>query len=87
MATNVMVSLPDQLLAQVDCVAREEQLSRSELLSKAVHWYVNARRGGWVPGDDPLVRKAVLVQDCLSRIAPGEDQDSSTEVRSWRRIR
>ncbi len=35
MATNVMVSLPDQLLAQVDCVAREEQLTRSELLSKA----------------------------------------------------
>ncbi len=87
MATKVMVSLPDELLARVDCVVREEHLTRSELLCKAVHWYVNARRGGWDPGDDPLVRRAVLVQDRLSRIAPDEDQDSSTEVRSWRRIR
>jgi Arc/MetJ-type ribon-helix-helix transcriptional regulator len=76
MATKVMVSFPDDFLAEVDRVAREEHRSRSELVREALRLYIGLGRGQQVPGASRQVRQAVMVQDRLSRSAPGTDQDS-----------
>ena len=87
MTTKVMVSFPDEFLAEVDRVAREEHRSRSELLREAVRLYIAVRRGQRHPGDEPRVRSAVAAQDALSCVAPGTGEDSAAEVRRWREER
>ena len=87
MATKVMVSFPDEFLAQVDSIAREEHRSRSELLREAMRRYMVTRRVEWRPGDDPVVQRAVAIQDQLSQAAPGTGEDSSADVRRWRETR
>jgi len=86
-AVKVMVSFPREFLEQVDLVAREEHRSRSELLREAMRLYIEMRRGQRRPGDDPLVRSAVTIQDDLARVAPGTDEDSTADVRRWREAR
>jgi metal-responsive CopG/Arc/MetJ family transcriptional regulator len=71
---KVMVSLPEDLLAEVDRVAKEEDRNRSELLREAVRLYLEVRR----------VRKAVAIQDALARQDTLEDWDSTAEIRRWR---
>lgn len=45
MTTKVMVSFPDEFLAEVDRVATEEHRSRSELLREAMRLYIRVRQG------------------------------------------
>jgi len=87
MATKVMVSFPSEFLAKVDRIASEEHRSRSELLREAMRLYIELRRGGRKPGDDPRVRSAVATQDTLARLAPGSGEDSAADVRRWREAR
>jgi predicted nucleotidyltransferase len=76
MATKVMISFPDEFLAEVDRVAREEHRSRSELVREALRLYIGLGRGQQVPGASRQARQAVIVQDSLAKIAPGTGQDS-----------
>jgi metal-responsive CopG/Arc/MetJ family transcriptional regulator len=85
--TKVIVSFPDEFLAEVDRIAREEHRSRSELLREAVRLYIEMRRGERRPGDDSRVRSAVATQDALARLAPGTGEDSAADVRRWRETR
>jgi metal-responsive CopG/Arc/MetJ family transcriptional regulator len=87
MTTKVMVSFPDEFLAEVDRIAREEHRSRSELLREAMRLYIEVRRGERRPGDDSRVRSAVATQDALARLAPGTGEDSAADVRRWRETR
>jgi metal-responsive CopG/Arc/MetJ family transcriptional regulator len=87
MVTKVMVSFPDEFLAQVDRVAQEEQRSRSELVREALRFYIDFRHVQRQPRANPLVRQAVRVQDRLSHVAPGNGEDSTTDVRRWREAR
>ena len=87
MATKVMVSFPDEFLVQVDRVAEEEQRSRSELIREALRFYISLREAHAAPGANPRVRQAVLVQDRLSQLAPGDGTDSTDDIRRWRRAR
>jgi Arc/MetJ-type ribon-helix-helix transcriptional regulator len=84
MITKVMVSFPDDFLAEVDRLAREEQRSRSELVREALRLYIELRRRKRKPGDIPQVQQAVATQDALARLAPGTDEDSTTDIRQWR---
>jgi metal-responsive CopG/Arc/MetJ family transcriptional regulator len=84
MTTKVMVSFPDEFLAEVDRVATEEHRSRSELLREAMRLYIRVRQGVVPPGDHPCVRAAVALQDALARAAPGTKEDSVKEIRRWR---
>ena len=83
MTSKVMVSFPDEFLAEVDRVAREEHRSRSELLREAMRLYIEMRRRAR-PGDDPRVQAAVAVQNELARVALGAGQDSTEDIRRWR---
>jgi metal-responsive CopG/Arc/MetJ family transcriptional regulator len=87
MSTKVMVSFPDEFLAEVDRIAGEEHRSRSELLREAMRLYIALHHGGQRPGDQPGVRRAVTIQDELSRLAPGTGEDSTADVRRWREAR
>jgi len=87
MAAKVMVSFPDEFLAKVDRIAREEHRSRSELLREAMRLYMEMRRGEKRPGDVPRARSAVTVQDALARLVPGTDEDSAADVRHGREAR
>lgn len=87
MAVKVMVSFPEEFLAEVDRIAREGHRSRSELLREAMRLYIETRRGRRRPGDNPRVRAAVAAQDALARLAPGTDEDSAADVRRWREAR
>ena len=84
MAAKVMVSFPEEFLAEVDRIADEEHRSRSELLREAMRLYIEMRRGHRRPGDDPRVQSAAAAQDAL---APGAGEDSTADVRRWREAR
>ena len=84
---KVMVSFPDDFLAEVDRIAAAENRTRSELLREAVRTYIALRDSGRRPGDDPRVRQAVAVQDALARVAPGRGEDSASDIRRWREAR
>jgi metal-responsive CopG/Arc/MetJ family transcriptional regulator len=88
MATKVLVSFPEEFLAEVDRIAREESRTRSELLREAVRLYIENRRGKRRPLDDPRVQRAVVIQDAIARASSGNaGQDSTEEIRRWREIR
>jgi metal-responsive CopG/Arc/MetJ family transcriptional regulator len=84
---KVMVSFPTAFLDEVDAIAEEEHRSRSELLREAMRLYIEIRHYPARPIDDPKVRQAVAAQDSLSRLAPGRDEDSTTDIRRWREMR
>jgi len=84
MSKKVMISLPDELLAQIDSVAGEEHRSRSELIREAARLYIAGRQpGGKRPIDNPRVREALETMD---RIAKKIDTgwDSAQAVRDTR---
>ena len=86
MTAKVLLSMPEELLAQVDKLAREEQRTRSELVREALRQYFQVRRG-LRPGNRAPVRAAVALQDALSQAAPGVGEDSAADVRQWRESR
>lgn len=83
--TRVMISLPEEFLAEIDRVAEEEHRSRSEFLREAARLYIQTRQAQRRPIDDPRVRQAVDVQDELARVdKPIAGWDSTAEVRRSR---
>ena len=87
MASKVMISFPDEFLAEVDRIAQEEHRTRSELVREAIRLYIETRGHRRRPGDMPQVQRAVATQDALARLAPGSGEDSVSEVRHWREAR
>jgi len=57
MATKVMLSFPEELLAEVDRVAQEEHRSRSELVREALRLYISLRHQPGQAGAPPGVRE------------------------------
>ncbi len=84
---KVMVSFPDEFLAQVDRIAAEEHRSRSELLREAMRLYIRVREGAVRPGDDPRVQAAIAIQNALAQAADGTGEDSVDDLRHWREMR
>jgi Arc/MetJ-type ribon-helix-helix transcriptional regulator len=48
----ISVSLPEEMLPEIDSVARKEHRSRSELIREAVRQYLAAESGRMIPLDD-----------------------------------
>lgn len=87
MTSKVMVSFPDDFLAEVDCLAQEEHRSRSELVREAIRHYIEMRRRQRPPGQISQVQQAVTIQNNLARLSPGAGEDSAADVRRWRKVR
>lgn len=87
MTTKVMVSFPNEFLAQVDEVAKAEHRSRSELIREALRQYMAARQPVMRPIDNPQIRATVESMDRLAKEIPGTGEDSAEAVRHWRDAR
>ncbi len=81
---KVMVSFPEEFLAEVDRIAAAENRTRSELLREAVRVYIEMKQAQRRPIDDPKVRRAIEIQDAFSRLSPGTGEDSTEDIRRWR---
>ena len=51
-AKMISVSLPEEMLPQIDSVARQEHRSRSELIREALRRYLAAAGGRMIPVND-----------------------------------
>jgi Arc/MetJ-type ribon-helix-helix transcriptional regulator len=51
-AKMISVSLPEEMLPEIDSVARKEHRSRSELIREALRRYLAAEGGRMIPLDD-----------------------------------
>ena len=87
MTVKVMVSFPDEFLAEVDRIAKAEHRNRSELVREAIRYYIAARYRDSKPGTRPQVQQAVEAQNALARLSPGAGEDSTAEIRRWRESR
>jgi CopG family transcriptional regulator/antitoxin EndoAI len=87
MTVKVMVSFPDEFLAEVDRIAKEEHRSRSELVREAIRYYIATHYRDSKPGTLPQVQQAVAAQDALARLSPGTGEDSTADIRHWREAR
>ena len=81
--TKVMVSMSDDFLNEIDEVAKEENRSRSELLREAVRLYLKVKLHT-TRGQNPVVQKAIAIQDMLAQQDTSVDWDSTAEIRKWR---
>ena len=84
---KVMVSLPEELLAEIDRAAQEEHRTRSEFLREAARLYLDVRKARRTPGQDPRVQHAVALQEALAQQDTLLDWDATTEIRRWREKR
>lgn len=85
--TKVMVSIPEELLTEIDRMAQEEHRNRSEFFREAVRLYLQVRKVRATPGQDPRVQQAVAIQDALARQDTLKDWDGTAEIRRWREKR
>ena len=81
---KVMISIQEELLAEIDKAAAKENRSRSEFLREAARLYLEVRKAKITPGQDPQVQKAVTIQDALARQDALPKWDSTAEIRRWR---
>jgi len=82
--TKVMVSISDDFLNEIDEVAKEENRSRSELLREAVRLYLKVKKSHTTRGQNPVVQKAIAIQDMIAQQDTAVDWDSTAEIRKWR---
>lgn len=83
---KVTVSLPEELIAQIDQVARAEQRTRAELLHEAIEHYLR-EKGGLHRWEDPVVLNAVATQRRIAQLGEGEQSDVVAEIRQMRESR
>jgi len=85
--TKIMVSIPEELLTEIDRTAQEEHRSRSEFFREAVRLYLQVRKARSIPGQDPRVQQAVAIQDALAHQDTLKDWNGIVEIRRWREKR
>jgi predicted transcriptional regulator len=84
---RVLISLPDDFLADVDALARREKRSRSEMIREALRFYMAAH-----PAPAPNVKPAGDAATALGEIqrmrrdlpADGDMGDPDTWLATWR---
>lgn len=84
---KVMISIPEEFLAEIDRVAAAENRSRSELVREALRQYVELRVRPRRPIDDPRVQEAVASMNALARKAKPGGEDSTDIIRRFRDAR
>lgn len=60
---KIMVSIPEEMLSELDQTAKEDHRSRSEFIREAVRLFLQVRKSRSVPNQDSRIRKAIAVQD------------------------
>ena len=81
---KVMISMPEELLNEIDKAAEEENRSRSEFLREAARFYLRYRKASTLPDQNPCIQRATAIQDKLAGQDTAKEWDSTSEVRKWR---
>ncbi len=81
---KVMVSIPEEVLKELDVVAREEGITRSALLTASLRYYLRFTRRPRRLIDRPEVQEALARMERLSRADRTKDWDSTAAVRALR---
>jgi len=81
---KIMVSIPEEMVADLDQAAKEEHRSRSEFIREAVRMYIQLQKSHHVPSEIPKVREAIAAQDSLAAADTARDWDGTYEIRKWR---
>jgi metal-responsive CopG/Arc/MetJ family transcriptional regulator len=84
---RIMVSIPEEMAADLKQVAKQEHRSRSEFVCEALRLYIQVKKAHSVPGQVPQVRKAIAVQDALAAADTARDWNGTYEIRKWRQKR
>ncbi|OGP91181.1 MAG: hypothetical protein A2156_02650 [Deltaproteobacteria bacterium RBG_16_48_10] len=79
-----MVSIPEEMLSELDQTAKADHRSRSEFIREAVRLFLQVRKSRSTPNQDLRIRKAIAVQDALAARDTAEDWDGTYEIRKWR---
>ncbi len=80
---RINTMFPDDIVQTLDVIAKEERTTRSKLLRKAIHSYIeNYQRIVEQKKREDRIRKAIALQDTL-RDKSGE-WDGASEIRKWR---
>jgi CopG family transcriptional regulator/antitoxin EndoAI len=81
---KIMVSIPDEMLSELDQTAKADHRSRSEFIREAVRLFLEIRKSRSTPNQDLRVRKAIAVQDALAARDTAKGWDGTYEIRKWR---
>lgn len=81
---KVMISIPEELLVEIDQNVHRENRTRSEFLREAAKLLLKVERSYDTPGEDPRVQRAVRIQEELASYNDSADWDSTAALRKWR---
>ena len=83
-SAKIMISVPEEMLSELDHKAREDHRSRSEFIREAVRHFLELKKAPDVPGRNQRIREAVSVQDALAKEDSSKDWNGTEEIRKWR---
>jgi metal-responsive CopG/Arc/MetJ family transcriptional regulator len=83
-SAKIMISVPEEMLSELDHKAREDHRSRSEFIREAVRHFLELKKTPDVPGRNQRIREAVSVQDALAQEDSSKDWNGTEEIRKWR---
>ena len=83
-SAKIMISVPEEMLSELDHKAREDHRSRSEFIREAVRHFLEFSKAPDVPGRNQRIREAVSVQDALAKEDSSKDWNGAEEIRKWR---
>jgi metal-responsive CopG/Arc/MetJ family transcriptional regulator len=86
-SAKIMISVPEEMLLELDHKAREDHRSRSEFIREAVRHFLELKKAPDVPGRNQRIREAVSVQDALAKEDSSKDWNGAEEIRKWRASR
>jgi CopG family transcriptional regulator/antitoxin EndoAI len=83
---KIMVSIPEEMLSELDQTAKEDHRSRSEFIREAVRLFLQVRKSRSVPNQNSRIRKAIAVQDNLAASDIAKEWNGTYEIRKWRGV-
>ena len=84
---KIMISIPEEMVVDLNQVAKEEHRSRSEFVREAIRLYIQMRNSHSIPGQYPQVQRAIAVQNALAAADTAVEWDGTYEIRKWRERR
>jgi metal-responsive CopG/Arc/MetJ family transcriptional regulator len=81
---KVMISIPEELLKEIDQNVHREHRTRSEFLREAAKLLLMVERSYDTPGEDPRMQRAVRIQEELAGYGDSADWNSTAALRTWR---
>ncbi|MCL5264834.1 MAG: ribbon-helix-helix protein, CopG family [Chloroflexi bacterium] len=80
---KVMITVPEDFLAEVDEVAEREHRNRSELIREAVRQYIAGSREKTASRRE-AIRRALRIQEAARSKTRNPSFDSTQFIREWR---